>query len=201
MREFERCVHLKRVVCTRRDRIAHAVLRASEKEKVQRASSPRMQFARMCSKSTRTSIWWYNSQGEWNFYSGYNIWWLRVRTSARWLFGALLRLELFVIIILTSPLANSSSHSEAFNSRRSFGTWIICYTRRERNYVAFINHGVQSRATRLRRIFYNLFSYVPRAVIYSIGRPSTNQRRRILRIIARAGYARERKREKESHSS
>lgn len=88
--------------------------------------------------------------------------------------------------VSSPPLANSTSHSGAFNSRRSFGTWIICYTQRGRNYVASINHEVQSRATRLQRIFYNLLSYVGRSHLF---RPTimTNQRRRILRVIAPAG--------------
>lgn len=88
---------------------------------------------------------------------------------------------------MLSPLANSS-HSGAFNSRRSFGTWIICYTRRGRNYVASINHGVQSRATRLQRIFYNLLSYVGYSHLFRRPTIMTNQRRRILRVIAPAGY-------------
>lgn len=57
-----------------------------------------------------------------------------------------------------------------------------------RNYVASINHGVQSRATRLQRIFYNLLSYVGRSHLFRRSTIVTNQRRRrILLIIAPAG--------------
>lgn len=129
------------------------------------------------SKSTCTSIWWYDTiRGKCNSiadatYDDYGPELPRDDYSARSRATRIIYYN-YPHVGMSSLLANSSSNNGAFNSRRSFGTWIICYTRRGRNYVAFINHGVQSRATRLRRIFYNLFSYVQRAVIYSIGRPS-----------------------------
>lgn len=102
-------------------------------------------------------------------------------TITRYIYSCALRIIYYNYphVCASSPLVNSSSHSGAFNSRRSFGT-LELFAIRDTGAITprSLITGTQSRErdARLRRIFYNLLSYVARSHLFHRPTVMTNRR-------------------------